>query len=215
MSINILTSDFPKGFPLKFSQYLLHIIPQHSNFVFVASSFECGYDITDHYFHHILELFTTIGVAFHHTTVVDGRMNHNQAQQCIQRGDVIWLAGGDTVAQYKYLEQYGLITSLRHQDGIVIGMSAGAINMCKTAICTTGSGHNKSKVYSALGLVDISITPHYINNTPLDELEPLSIGNPIYALCDNSAIVISGEDMHYYGAVFMINNGEMRQVSFD
>lgn len=53
------------------------------------------------------------------------------AQETIRNADVLWLAGGDTSKQFFYLESYGLISCIREHKGVVIGMSAGDINMAK------------------------------------------------------------------------------------
>ena len=65
------------------------------------------------------------------------------AQDLVSNAEVLWLAGGDTSTQFNYLESYGLISCIREHKGVIIGMSAGSINMCKRAICTLTCGHNE------------------------------------------------------------------------
>ena len=41
-----------------------------------------------------------------------------QKQKSVAEADVIWLAGGDTPTQFRYLKKYGLDTVLKQHDGL-------------------------------------------------------------------------------------------------
>ena len=111
------------------------------------------------------------------------------AQDLVSNADVLWLAGGDTSTQFNYLESYGLISCIREHKGVIIGMSAGSINMCKRAICTLTCGHNELKIYKTLGLVEFSVEPHFDKDNISQELLILSEEYPLYGLCDDSAVL--------------------------
>jgi len=210
--VKILTSSFDNGFPEDFARYMLAYIKPGMSFVFVASEFMNIYEKTDSYFHFFLNMFSEIGIIFGSAKVIDGRMSKEEAQDCVKNADVIWLAGGDTPTQFSYLKSYGLIDCIKENRGIIIGMSAGAINMAKTAICTLTCGHDELKIYEGLGLVDFSIEPHFDKNNISKELLELSDKYSIYGICEDSAIICTDDEKLIIGDVYLIENGHAAKV---
>jgi dipeptidase E len=92
-------------------------------------------------------------------------------------------------------------------------MSSGAINMTKTAICTVTCEHHQQKIYSALGLVDISVEPHFDYTGVTDELLELSNNYCIYGLCDDAAIICKDGDVELLGDVFILDKHVVKQIS--
>ncbi|MFX0547870.1 hypothetical protein ACOAKC_00915 [Hathewaya histolytica] len=68
-------------------------------------------------------------ITFNSVNVIDGRMSKEISQDMVRNAYVLWLGGGDTPTQFAYLESYGLIPCIREQKGVIIGMSAGSINI--------------------------------------------------------------------------------------
>ena len=211
MSTYILTSMFPNGFH-QISDVFRAKIDKRSKFVFVASEFENLHEKTDKYFDFFMNMFKEIGIYFEETCVVDGRMSIVEAQQKIAEADVIWLSGGDTIAQIGYLRKYGLVEVINSFDGVIIGMSAGSINMAKTAICTLACGHQKQKIYAGLGCVEVSVEPHFVRDSVSDELIELSKKYVLYGLCDDGVIVCSENEMTFYGDVYKLCNGMIEKL---
>lgn len=214
MKTNILTSMFPNGFTPQFSEELQKLITRREKFVFVASEFEKIHEKTDRYFNYFLKMFRECDIIFNKACVVDARMTNEEAQQEVASADVLWLAGGDTLKQYEYIKAYDLIPVIKDREGITIGMSAGAINMAKTAICTVTCEHDELKIYEGLDLVDISVEPHFNSEHISDELIMLSEKYPIYGICDDSVIVCEDKETTYLGDIFLIFKGTVKQISF-
>jgi dipeptidase E len=212
MMIKILTSGFPNGFPDDFSSLLKTYIKTGMNFAFVASEFENIYEKTDWYCNYFLKMFSDCGITFNSVNVIDGRISKETAQDMVRNVDVLWLAGGDTPTQFAYLESYGLIPCIREQKGVIIGMSAGSINMTKTAVCTLTCEHNELEIYEALGLVEFSVEPHFDKDNITEELLMLSEKYPLYGICDDGAIICAENNTLYIGDVFLIDNGQVTRV---
>ncbi|MDF2610736.1 MAG: peptidase E-like protein [Lachnospiraceae bacterium] len=210
--VKILTSGFPNGFPDDFSRLLKTYIKTGMKFVFVASEFDNIYEKTDWYCNHFLKMFSDCGITFDSVTVIDSRMSKETAQDTAKNADVLWIAGGDTPTQFGYLESYGLISCIREQKGVVIGMSAGSINMAKTAVCTLTCKHTELKVYEALGVVEFSVEPHLDKDNISEELLILSEKYPLYGICDDGAIICTEDNTLYLGDVFLIDNGHVTRV---
>ncbi|WP_426348579.1 Type 1 glutamine amidotransferase-like domain-containing protein [Alloiococcus sp. CFN-8] len=210
--IKILTSGFDNGFPDDFSRVLKLYIKSGMNLVFVASEFEKIYEKTDWYCKHFLNMFSDCGITFDDVKVIDGRLSKEKAQEIVKAADVLWLAGGDTPTQFGYLKAYGLIPLIREHKGVVIGMSAGAINMAKTAVCTLTCEHDKQEIYEALGLVDFSVEPHLDKDNVSEELLELSKEHSLYGICDEGAIICTDNDTLFEGDIFLIDNGHVTKV---
>ena len=211
MSTYILTSMFPNGF-MRVAKVLQQKIEKRDKFAFVASEFETLHEKTDKYFRIFLDMFEEAGIHFEEAYVVDGRMSAAEAQKAVVEADVVWLSGGDTPAQFAYFQKYGLVKVLQEHEGVIIGMSAGSINMARTSICTLSCGHSKQEIYSGLGCVDISVEPHFVRENVSDELIELSNDYIIYGLCDDALIVCSGETIEFYGEVYKLSKGIVERI---
>ena len=213
MSIYILTSWFPNGFNNEIAQLMKKFIKRRTKFAFIVSEFEKNHEKTDQYFKEILELFQNIGIDFEKSYVVDGRMKKEMAKDVVRSADVVWLSGGDTPTEYQYLLKYELIDILREHSGVIIGMSAGSINLTKMAICTLACGHDKQEIYEGIGCVEFSVEPHFDRNKVPKELLELSKQYTIYGLCDESLILCEGKTRIFLGEVYQMIDGTVKRIS--
>lgn len=213
MGTYILTSMFQNGFHHEIAELFQRIITKREKFAFVASEFEKMHEKTDYYFNLFLHMFEAAGIHFEETYVVDGRMTAGDAQTRVKTADVIWLSGGDTPTQFHYLQKYGLDQILKQHDGVLIGMSAGSINMAKTAICTLSCEHYKQEIYEGLGCVEVSVEPHFVRSDVSDELLELSKKYVIYGLCDESIIVCTDENIEFHGEIYRIYHESIEEIT--
>jgi len=211
MSTYILTSMFPNDLNYEQSELFRTLLTERRKFAFIASEFEKMHEKTDKYFRFFLNVFQENGISFDEAYVVDGRMTVAEAQKALTEADVVWLSGGDTPVEFAYLKKYGLDTILKQHEGVVIGMSAGSINMAKSAICTLSCGHTKQEIYEGLGFVDFSVEPHFVREKLSEELLELSKKYLIYGLCDDSIIVSKDGKVSVYGEVYYIKDGQMTE----
>lgn len=212
MSTYILTSMFPNGLNDEVAEQFQELIKKRERFAFVASEFEKIHETTDKYFSFFLNMFTEKGINFENAYVVDGRMNVDEAQKAVEEADVVWLSGGDTLTEYNYLKQYGLEKIIKEHTGVVIGMSAGSINLAETSICTLSCGCYKKEIYNGLGCVNISVEPHFVKDVVSDEVLELSKKYVIYGLCDDSMIVFSNKGTKFYGEIYKISQACIEQI---
>ena len=211
MSTYILTSMFPNGFNAEQCKLFRTLLTERRKFAFIASEFEKMHEKTEKYFHFFLKMFRESGISFDEAYVVDGRMTVAEAQKALTEADVVWLSGGNTPVEFAYMKKYGLDTILKQHEGVVIGMSAGSINMAKNAICTLACGHAKQEIYEGLGFVDFSVEPHFVREKLSEELLELSKEYLIYGLCDDSIIVSKDGQISVYGEVYCIKDGQMTE----
>lgn len=158
-------------------------------------------------------MFEEKGIYFERAYVVDGRMTAEKAQKAVSEADVIRLSGGNTPIQFAYLKKYGLVEVIKQYKGVVIGMSAGFINLAETAVCTVSCGHSKQEIYHGIGCVNITVEPHFVKSRLSKELLELSKKYVIYGLCDDSVIVCIEGKVECIGEVYKLSNGKVEQIN--
>lgn len=198
----ILTSGFPSGFTTEFIQCVKDNCRQNCSFVFVSSDFTV-HATTDHYARQFVELFNNNDIQFREVHVIDNRITKEIAAQFIKEADLIWITGGDTLKQIASIKEYNLISVLQNHQGLIIGMSAGSINMAKRVVLPKDIYDNipTLSIYDGIGLVDINIEPHLdsASEEHLKDIEEACQYTTIYGLYDNSFITIIDGKMELYG----------------
>lgn len=207
-----LFSDFSEkdGFSLVADDFKRDL-KEYNKIVFIASNPSIG-DITDKYVKKYLNWFERIGIRFKSKVVLDNRLDSKEMVNEIENASLIYLMGGATPVQMKFLNDNNLIKSIINSDCLIMGLSAGAINMCKTSVLTTTCGHDKQEVYKGIGLVGKTVEPHFTLDKFDDELKVLSYKYSIYGMCDGSAIIADKDEYIYYGDIYLLRNGIAEKV---
>ena len=204
-------SSFRDGFPLEAAAWLREGICGRRGLAFVCTD-PAGHEKTDYYSRVDREWFRDIGITFAAYDVADDRVTPERAIELVRDASCIFLMGGDTARQFRFIREYGLIGPIRQSPAAVLGLSAGAINMAALAFNEVAESP-----YEGLALADISIAPHY--NTSKDDpaltekIRAFSQGHPLYAMCDGSAIFVQGEKVEMLGEIYKIENGRIEGVS--
>jgi dipeptidase E/cyanophycinase len=105
----------------------------------------------------------------------------------------------------------GLDGAIRNANAAVLGVSAGAINMAKYSLDTKES----PVPYDGLDLADITVKPHFMvdDQQVLSTLLQISMGLPICAMEDDSAIFVVGDHISYTGQIHWVSMGEICPLS--
>lgn len=142
--------------------------------------------------------------------IIDDRITREKASQYIEKADIAWIAGGDTLKQIAYLKEYNLIPALQSREGITIGMSAGSINIAKRVVLAKNIHDNvpELSIYDRIGLVDINIEPHLdsASEEHMRDIYEVSQYSAIYGIYDNTFIKITNDTMDIYGTYFKYEN---------
>jgi peptidase E len=155
---------------------------------------------TKHYVDIILNCFNKSNIFFEESVILYGDTTLNVMVEHLKNTDVIFLMGGDTLQQYSFIKEYDLVPILQEFEGVMIGMSAGAINMCKKSILTPQNGDGELKVYDGFNIVDISIEVHFQKGVKEQEdlLQELTKSvNHLYCISDYSAIRFDSQDQFH------------------
>lgn len=177
---------------------------------FIASSFG-DYEKTDHFVNKLLRLFSNKNMYFDDVKIIDERMNIDEMIKSIKISNIVFLLGGDTLEQINYINKYDLKKVINDKNKIIIGMSAGAINMAKRVVLAKDEEDNipEMSIYDGLGITTINIEPHcdFKNTKHWKELENASKYTNLIVMNDDCFIVANDDKVKYYGSFLCLNNG--------
>lgn len=158
------------------------------------------------------------GIMFDEYYLVNYRVQKEEAHKLILNASVIFLLGGDPLKQNHFLKEYELSGAIKESTAVVIGASAGAINMSAKWLCSPKLGFKveTSSVYDGIGLNDFSVLSHFDleNNFTLvqTELSPLSKEIDIYASNKDCAVRIKGDEIDILGNVYLITHSKIQKM---
>lgn len=216
MNHYVLLSGFSyeRGFFETAERALKAVIGETKKLLFIASRMN-EYKANDERVEKMTDWFDLIGISFEEVDLIDDRIAIKEQQELIKNAQYIFLMGGDTLAQRDYLREKGLKPLLVNFDGPIIGISAGAINMAVRSVLPFNPTRGCSHVYEGLGLVDISVIPHYdplrvdYNQT---EVMPLSDDGELIALEENGAVLVKDKEVFFYGTAYCIHKRTITRV---
>lgn len=158
------------------------------------------------------------GIKFDKYYLINYEVQKEDAQALIQNASAIFLLGGNTLKQNEFLIEYELPDLIKKSSAVVMGASAGAINMSAKWLCTKNFGYEveTSSVYDGIGLDNFSVLSHFDleNNMELvqDELSALSKEINIYASNKDCAVRVKGEKIDILGNVYLISHSKIQKL---
>jgi len=156
------------------------------------------------------------GIMFDEYHLINYRVHKEDAQTIIQNASVIFLLGGNILHQNGFLMEYELSDSIKISSAVVMGASAGAINMSAKWLCSKNLGFEVeiSSVYDGIGLDNFSVLSHFDLENNMDlvqsELSPLSQEINIYASNKDCAVRVIGDKIDVLGNVYLISDSKIQ-----
>ena len=148
--------------------------------------------------------------------------NKEKLEEYISDSSLIFLSGGVTYTQHLLFEELNLSELLKKYDGLIIGQSAGAINLADNVYNSPESLEEKNIYFKGLGLTDINIEPHFeLDIDTKDQLELYqrnhilkeSNNRIIYGIPDGSYILINDKNTYIYGESYLIKDGKIALIN--
>lgn len=149
---------------------------------------------------------------------IDYRMQKEEARQWIQNASVIFLCGGDPVQQNNFLAEYELTDVIKNSNAIILGASAGALNMSAKWVTSHNAAHSVeiSTIQNGLGLDPFAYESHSqrdYTSFVQGYLFPLSEEIDVYAAEQESAIRIKDGKIEIMGPVYYISRSKIQKIS--
>lgn len=157
-------------------------------------------------------------ITFNEYHLIDYGVQKKEAQKLIQNASVIFLLGGNTVEQNGLLIEYELSDFIKKSRAVVMGTSAGAINMSAKWLCSEYTGYKAeiSSIYDGIGLDDFSVLSHFDleNNIAQiqDELSSLTEEMNVYASNKDCAVRVKGDKIDILGNVYLISHSKIQKL---
>ena len=188
-------------------------IEKYDNLVFICSTPD-DYEKNDSFASVITKSLSLSGLKFAMSDLIDSR-NWLFTKSLVTNADLIVLLGGDPLEQMEFFNSIELKEKLKHFNGCLLGISAGTINMANKAYCSKDDDIEESLIYNGLGLVDISVEPHFdasnlsrIN----DVLIPDSQKTSFIAIPDESFILVKEGNAQIYGDAYLFKDGAYNKI---
>lgn len=192
----------------------------------IIAAYPNRYEGNDEMCDYFRNAFESTGKQFSTFDLTDDR--YPMSKEAIESYDLIVLAGGHTPTQNAYFARINLRDKLKDFNGIIVGISAGSMNMADNVYFQPEepgeSGDWFKRDGIGLGLCDISICPHLqmIRNTILDGrflvydlIANDSKTREIIGLDDGSYIYGDGTHFTIYGRATLIKDGELKEICYD
>ena len=173
----------------------------------------------------VFQIFAQEGMPFSHYAVLDGD-NFYEAKKLVGESDLIVLAGGHVPTQNAFFHKIRLPELLRDYSGVVLGISAGSMNMADVVYAQPEEPGESAPEYErfihGLGLTDVNILPHYqkakyytVAGVHLyDEITRQdSMGNCFYVLPDGSYIYQDERHILLCGEGYCYRDGVMTRLT--
>lgn len=174
---------------------------------FIPCDFD-EYNENDKFVNKLINLFEDKNYKFNQVNIVDNRLSKKEMISNIKNSSIVFMLGGDTLNQISNINKYNLKEVIRDTK-IVIGMSAGSINMAKKVVLAKDPDDNipELSIYEGVGITDINIEPHceFTNHEHWLELEKASTISDIVVMNDDAYIIVD-ETATYYGKYVVLKN---------
>lgn len=210
-----------------FVERLREALPDNPRALFICSDPD-NRDATCHWGADTVAAFSMAGMAFSAYNILDG-YNAEEAEFLIENSDFIVTSGGHVPTQNAFFQDIGLRELLEGFDGVVMGISAGSMNLADQVYVQPeeegeGIDPDFERFAPGLGLTDVNILPHYqkVKNNILDGLRLFedityadSEGQTFFALPDGSYFYQDDDSLLLCGEGYMIRDGVLEPLTED
>jgi len=203
--------DWNVGFDDILAGYLQKDILESNKIAYIPTTYD-NKGKTERYCKSYSLAFQRIGKIFNESVVLDIEMSSSEVREHIMNASVVFLMGGDTLQQFEYLKSHDLLGKQSLFNCVVLGISAGAMNLCSNALLTSEHPTENVYIYKGLGLVDITVEVHFENiKKQIDLLKESSKHyTDIYCISDNSSIRVEQGRLTFIGeGIYLYKNNKI------
>lgn len=196
--------------------------PEKATMLYIASDPD-NYELTDKYAYRHKKAYEEV-LNVKSFTIIDHRISN--PQDYLSKADVLVLAGGHCPTQMAYFNELKLKDFIKDFKGVVIGCSAGTMNMEKTVYSIPelegeAIDPNYQRFYFGLGLYDIYIVPHFnlYRDYRVDGLRLIediakedSYKIDIHFFNDSTYLYLNEDSKTIYGETHLMSKGSLKKI---
>ena len=155
------------------------------------------------------EMFSERDMPFKRHTVIDHRTTADESIKLICGASCIFLMGGNATLQIQLIRDKGIFDEIRQSNAVILGVSAGAMNMGKHTVDI----YESLTPYDGLGFADITVKAHYpLEEELLQKVKQISLELPVYLMENESAIFVKQERIIQIGRIHLMVKGEIHPL---
>ncbi len=158
---------------------------------------------TSKYVDELLDVFLEKGIHFESVYILDSSDTEENLDLYLQNSSLVFLMGGDTKEQNSFIKGFNLSNKLNSFAGVVIGQSAGALNMCKEVFLP-----DEVEFISGLGMFDDYIEVHFDIDSELQLNRIREDLDSAICIPDNGAIRVEDGTYDVIGEIYKYKNKE-------
>lgn len=214
-SMNAKLVGFFSGFPTrKFTEAIVEVLREEMNvresLVFISAQPD-NYAQNDDDSDGMHGMFIEKNMSFVKHSVIDNRTKSEEAIKLIHEASCIFLMGGNATLQFSLMRDKGILDEIRQSSAVILGVSAGSMNMGKHTVDI----YESTIPYEGLGFADITVKAHYssIDDSLLQALKQVSMKLPVCLMEDESAIFIKKDSIMQIGQSYRMINGEVSTLT--
>lgn len=200
---------YDNGFPEKLVNVLNEDITERKSIVMISAE-SPDYQDEQVSIDNVFEKtwFNNANIFFDEYHLIDHNTHKEVAQQLIQNASVVFLCGGYPQYQKHLLEKYELLDLIKKSNAVVMGTSAGGMNMSNEYV-------DDGTIYKGMALNNFSFEAHfdYDNITLLEERFLLSEKMDVYVAANkNGAVRVKESKIDIIGNVYLICNSKIEKL---
>lgn len=156
-------------------------------------------------------------IIFNEYHFIDYRMEKEDAQRFIQGASVIFLCGGYPILQNEFMAEYELSDVIRNSNAVILGASAGAINMAAKWLSLDNIEEVETgTIYEGIGFDHFAYESHAKRDYATfvqGYLFPLSEEIDVYAAEQESAIRVKDGKIDIMSPVYLISRSKIQKLA--
>lgn len=217
MKTHYYFSWFNNFFPEKLVKLLQEDVQDRKSLVMISAD-PSGYTGEQINFDDVSEWtwLNQANIMFDEYHFIDYRIQKEDARRFIQNASVIFLCGGYPVLQNDFLTEYELSDVIRNSNAVIMGASAGAINMAAKWLSSNNIDEvETSTIYDGIGTDHFAYESHSQRNYATfvqGYLFPLSEEIDVYAAEQESAIRVKDSKIEIMGPVYLISHSRIQKL---
>lgn len=217
MKTHYYFSWFNHFFPEKLVHCLQEDIQDRKSLVMISAN-PSGYKDEQVNFDDVSEWtwLNQANIIFDEYHFIDYRMQKEDAQRFIRNASVIFLCVGYPVLQNDFLLDYELSDVIKNSNAIIMGASAGALNMAAKWLSLNNTDEvETSTIYNGIGFDHFAYESHSQRDYATfvqGYLSPLSEAIDVYAAEQESAIRVKDGKIEIMGPVYLISHSKIQKL---